>query len=147
MMVSNQVSGEDASAAYGPVGCTLEAEGLHLGSFCAALFECVMLLKHISAGNPDGSPPSASSHLIVWDSSIACSATADWDTLPDVKALLCSLSWCSSVLPVCTNVDLGACSTGDPVHNISSVLWWHRVSDSDQCLVQSTVWLGAGLDP
>ena len=34
-----------------------------------------------------------------------------------------------------TNVDLGACSSGDPVHNIRSLLWWHRVFDSDQCLV------------
>ena len=33
------------------------------------------------------STTSASSHLIAWDSSIACSETTDWDTLPDVKAL------------------------------------------------------------
>ena len=42
----------------GPVGCTPGAEGLHLGSFCAALSGCAMLLKRISAGNVvDGSPP------------------------------------------------------------------------------------------
>ena len=57
MVVSNQVSGKDASMTDGPVGCTLGAEGLHLGSFCAALSVCVMLLKHISAGNVDDGPP------------------------------------------------------------------------------------------
>ena len=46
-----------------------------------------------------------------------------------------------------TNVDLGASSTGDTVHNTRSLLWWPRIFDSDQCLVQSAVWLGAGLDP
>ena len=48
----------DASVTDGLVGCTLGAEGLHLGSFCAALSRCAMLLKHISAGNgDDDSPP------------------------------------------------------------------------------------------
>ena len=60
-MVSNQVSGGDASVTDGPVGCTPGAEGLHVappGSFCAALSGCAMLLKHISASNvDDGSPP------------------------------------------------------------------------------------------
>ena len=42
----------------GPVGRTPGAEGLHPGSFCAALSGCAMLLKHISAGRvDDGSPP------------------------------------------------------------------------------------------
>ena len=37
----------DASVTDGPVGCTLVAEGLHLGSFCAALSRCAMLPKHM----------------------------------------------------------------------------------------------------
>ena len=57
MVVSNQVSGKDASMTDGPVGCTLGAEGLHLGSFCAALSRYAMLLKHISVNNVDGDPP------------------------------------------------------------------------------------------
>ena len=46
-----------------------------------------------------------------------------------------------------TDVDLGARSTGDPVHNTRSLLWWPRVFDSDQCLAQSAVWPEAGSDP
>ena len=57
MVVFNQVSGKDASMTDGPVGCALGADGLHLGSFCAALSRCAMLLKHISAGSVDAGPP------------------------------------------------------------------------------------------
>ena len=53
IVVSNQISEGDASMTDGPVGCTLGAEALHLGSFCATLSGCAMLLKHISAGNVD----------------------------------------------------------------------------------------------
>ena len=57
--------GEDASVTDGPVGCTLGAEGLHPGSFCAALSRCAMLLKHISAGSVDaGPPPEEQGHTI-----------------------------------------------------------------------------------
>ena len=47
MVVSNQImiSGGDASVTDGPIGCTLRAEGHHLGSFCAAVSGCAMLLK------------------------------------------------------------------------------------------------------
>ena len=38
MVVTNYVSGGDASMTDGPEDCTLGADGLHLGSFCAALF-------------------------------------------------------------------------------------------------------------
>ena len=42
----------------GPVGCTLEAQGLPSSSPCATLSGCAILLKHISASNTDdGLPP------------------------------------------------------------------------------------------
>ena len=88
--------GGDADVTDGPVGCTPGAGGLHLGSFCAALSGCAMLLKRISS---------------------------------------------------LTDVDLGACSTEDPVHNTRSLLWWPGVFDSDQCLAQSAMWPEAGSDP
>ena len=41
----------------GLLGCRLGAEDLYLGSSCAALLGCAMLLEHISAGNADDGPP------------------------------------------------------------------------------------------